>query len=206
MSQIAVKLILTGARAGMTCQLGNFQFVEGATFVRGNGKDVDGKCTYLGRCYKAWPEGSQELEHFQRLDQERINGASKVDPPAQSGQTDAVSGRVQSRRGESAEVAAAAGTEPVDPARPDRSGGVSGGDGHQVSGNAEGEFRTGRIVESVKALDSNNDEHWTADGRPRMDAVEKAFGSADISRADVELALPSFNREVAIASAANAAR
>jgi hypothetical protein len=52
------------------------------------------------------------------------------------------------------------------------------------------------ILEAVQALDPQNDEHWTADGLPRLDAVENLLGS-DISRKVVTNAAPDFSRAVA---------
>ena len=204
MSHVRRKLILTGAHAGKTIQLGNFQFVNGATVVEGAANDVEGKCTYLGRCYKAWPDGSLELQHFQRLDQEREakrHGAGKANETAQQGHTGALPGGVQSD---------GRGSPPIPPdngqgAAPDSSGAagsVSNGNGQQDAGDSDTGWRTGRLGEAVRGLDPDNDEHWTADGRPRMDAVEAAFGSADVNRVDVQQAAPGFDREVARAAKA----
>jgi hypothetical protein len=52
------------------------------------------------------------------------------------------------------------------------------------------------ILEAVRSLDPQNDEHWTADGQPRLDAVENKLGG-DVSRKDVTNAAPDFTRTVA---------
>lgn len=52
------------------------------------------------------------------------------------------------------------------------------------------------ILEAVRGLDPNNDEHWTADGQPRLDAVENLLGG-DVSRKAVTNAAPDFTRQVA---------
>jgi len=57
------------------------------------------------------------------------------------------------------------------------------------------------ILEALKQLDPKNDEHWTGDGLPRMDAVEALVGDESIKRADVTAASPDFNREAAAATA-----
>lgn len=56
---------------------------------------------------------------------------------------------------------------------------------------------TTKIQEALKQLDPANDDHWTADGLPRMDAVEKLVGSSDITREDVTNAAPDFTRDTA---------
>lgn len=52
------------------------------------------------------------------------------------------------------------------------------------------------ILEAVRGLDPQNDEHWTADGLPRLDAVENLLGG-DVSRKAVTNAAPDFTRAVA---------
>ncbi|QDP53462.1 MAG: hypothetical protein GOVbin4933_8 [Prokaryotic dsDNA virus sp.] len=52
------------------------------------------------------------------------------------------------------------------------------------------------ILEAVRDLDPQNDEHWTADGLPRLDAVENLLGG-DVSRKAVTNAAPDFTRAVA---------
>jgi len=50
------------------------------------------------------------------------------------------------------------------------------------------------IRQALTALDPTNDEHWTNDGSPRMDAVERLVGTKSITRRDVVDAAPMFNR------------
>lgn len=73
-------------------------------------------------------------------------------------------------------------------------GSLSGGDGHQHSGDDGAAEFSGRLRKAVESLDAENDEHWTADGRPRVDAVEKAYGKAGVTRADVERVAPGLTR------------
>jgi hypothetical protein len=76
-------------------------------------------------------------------------------------------------------------------------GSVPSGDGHQDSGDDGSAERTRRVREAVAALDPENDEHWTAGGVPRIDAVEKALGRAGLTRAEVERAVPGYTRDTA---------
>lgn len=52
------------------------------------------------------------------------------------------------------------------------------------------------IKAALAKLDPANDEHWTTDGLPRLDAVEAMVGSA-VSRKDITNAAPEFTRGVA---------
>jgi hypothetical protein len=55
-----------------------------------------------------------------------------------------------------------------------------------------------KIKEALSHLDPANDEHWTADGLPRMDAiVELLGGDTSVTRKDVTDAVPGLTREVA---------
>jgi len=60
------------------------------------------------------------------------------------------------------------------------------------------------IKEALAQLDPMVDEHWTADGLPRMDVVEGLVGTKEITRQDVTEADPEFCREEALNRAAEA--
>jgi hypothetical protein len=53
------------------------------------------------------------------------------------------------------------------------------------------------IEDALKQLDPKNNDHWTADGLPRIDAVRSLTGDQTIGREAVEKASPGFNREAA---------
>ncbi len=52
------------------------------------------------------------------------------------------------------------------------------------------------ILEALLGLSPGNDEHWTADGLPRLDAVENLLG-ASVTRKQLTNAAPDFNRAMA---------
>lgn len=54
-----------------------------------------------------------------------------------------------------------------------------------------------KILSALLQLDTNNDDHWTSDGLPRMDAVEAIVGNKGITRQQVTAAKPGFSRAVA---------
>lgn len=51
-----------------------------------------------------------------------------------------------------------------------------------------------KIIESVAKLDVANDNHWTADGLPRLDTLRILLMTPSLSREDVESAIPNFKR------------
>lgn len=52
------------------------------------------------------------------------------------------------------------------------------------------------ILDALRQLDPLNDDHWTANGDPRIEAVKVLLG-ADITRGEIVSAAPDFNREKA---------
>lgn len=168
MATLAIKMILTGGRAGRTELLHKWRFVNGVHILHGDEKTVMGAVKYLGRVFKAFPEGSEELRaHGGGA---LPNSQRPVDsgvPPVQSGAPE-----VPADNGSGAAGAA-----------PGASGGVSEGSGYK-------DARLGKIAQAVAALDRANDDHWTADGLPRVDAVSTLAGDATVSRKDVDKAAP----------------
>lgn len=51
-----------------------------------------------------------------------------------------------------------------------------------------------KLARAVRALDAEDEANWTADLKPSMSAVAKAYGSSGLTRADVEAAAPGFRR------------
>lgn len=51
-----------------------------------------------------------------------------------------------------------------------------------------------KLKKAVAKLDPANDDHWTREGLPAMKAVEAFYGSADITRADVEAVAKGLHR------------
>lgn len=52
-----------------------------------------------------------------------------------------------------------------------------------------------KIVEALKKLDVTNDNHWTADGLPRLDTVKMLASDQSITRDQANAAAPGFCRE-----------
>lgn len=53
------------------------------------------------------------------------------------------------------------------------------------------------LAEAIQQLDPKNDNHWTADGQPRIDTLKTMTGDQSVSRDSVEKAVPNYNRETA---------
>lgn len=57
------------------------------------------------------------------------------------------------------------------------------------------------ILEALAKLDQSNDEHWTADGLPRVDVIGKMIGQTDLKRQDITNAAPEFVRGATLGEA-----
>lgn len=55
-----------------------------------------------------------------------------------------------------------------------------------------------QIIEALKKLDLANDNHWTADGLPRLDTVKMLASDQTLTRELVEVAAPGFSRATAL--------
>lgn len=192
MSVITAKLILTGARAGMTCVLGKWHFIEGVATITGPQLEVRNVCEYIGRVYKAFPEGSTDLAHYQALDEEEKHGKRDLQGATEPGAAAAHGGAVQPTGGGAATVPADHGGGTDDADGGDK-GLLPGGAGHADTGVHGSALETDRIVAAVMQLDANNAEHWTDDGLPRLDAVEQLYGKP-LTRAQVDAAVPGVRR------------
>lgn len=53
------------------------------------------------------------------------------------------------------------------------------------------------IKAALKALNPTNDEHWTADGMPRVDVVAKLVENDELKRVDITTSVPDFTRMTA---------
>jgi hypothetical protein len=205
-----VVLVATGAKTGHTFVAGKHQFVNGITVVKGAGA-----VRYFGRVYKAYPVGSLELERAKEADacnllleitngvakvlnepKDKLNGSSEIHSTVGIGrQGQQVSSSVQSSGGESTKIPTADGGRTND----HQAGGterVSSRGGQSDSGH-DGDFPSerGRILKALEALDNKNNEHWTNDGRPRIDAIEAVSGVTGLSRQHIDNVAPEFRRK-----------
>jgi hypothetical protein len=51
-----------------------------------------------------------------------------------------------------------------------------------------------KILDAVRQLDTKNDNHWTADGLPRIETVKMLAGDSSLTRESLEKSAPGFNR------------
>lgn len=192
MSVISTTFVLTGPLAGKTINLGSlpYPFREGRMTLSGPAEDMGLHARFLERNWQAYPVGHPALE-------EVPDGERDIQTDSQQDGQPPVRGDVQSE-GDGAE----AGEQ-----REDDGGGAADTatrEGEDAAGDGQTEGVTEPVADidyklqrAVMSLDPADDNQWTKDGKPAMTAVEKVYGSAGITRADVEAAAPGHTRDKA---------
>lgn len=193
MSVITRTLVLVGAYAGQTVALKaggtTFEFEDGKIEVSGPDTDVENLSKFLRNNYQAYPEGSKELEEAQAAIEEAMAHEDAVDEGSAGADSEHPGGSDDPDGG--AGEGTDTGTEAAD-----GGGDVQAGEGSEGLQAPAGDGQS-PIAEALNKLDPEDDEAWTADGKPKMSAVEAALGRTDVTRAQVDAAVPGFNREVA---------
>jgi hypothetical protein len=204
MSTLKRTLVLTGPLAGKTMVLGTgklsklqFQFTKGRCTIQGSEKDVEGVTKYLGRCYKAYPEGSLELRALQEPQGGEADGKSNLQAGSESGQSEKVPGQVQSGGEGITQIPSVDGEGNVTSDQGE-TGTVPSGDGQPDSGvsTSPNGVESQPLYKAIMTLDPLNDEHWNKAGLPRVDVLEGMIGP-DATRKNNEAVAPGYNREKA---------
>lgn len=195
---IDVVLVLVGHFAGKTVTLRGYRFFEGKMRLTGAEEEVAGLAKYLRKSYQAFPEGSRELAEAQaRIEGVTEDGKCDTDSRTGNGADNNLQGEVQ-QVGSGPEAPLADDGPGADDSAEGQAGSVPNGDGHLDAGIpvAPGTGEPSRLRQALKKLDHNNDEHWSKEGVPRMDAIQDFYGSANVSRKAVEAHAPGFLRGV----------
>lgn len=188
-------LVLTGAKTGKTIKLNGHRFIKGELQVCGAAQELQGLITYFGRTYAAFLKGSTQLKEAQVKDAE--DGTSEIQEDEGDGQPEPIPSDRESDGGKP--TPKTTNDEPGDVGSEGGStGDISDRDGHSNTGVcSEEDDINQRLLKAITTLNPDNADHWTNDGRPRMDAVETAYGSAGVTRKMVEVTIPGYNRELA---------
>src|SRR5690606_20228509 len=195
---VQTTFVLTGPLAGRTIRLGSqpYVFKDGRLTITAPAEEIALHARFLERNWQAYPEGHPALEG--QADGQRdlqTNTQQDGQPP---GRSDGQPNGGGTEAGGEADNGAGA-TDP----EAGQTGSVPGGDGQQAQLNPPPPEVNIKLRKAVLGLDPADDTHWTKDGRPAMTAVEKLYGSAAITRADVEAGAPGWPREKARAAAAH---
>lgn len=185
---VTVTFVLTGAYAGRTITLGSlpYPFKEGKLSLTGPAEEVALHARFMERNWQAFPEGHERLKEPENGQREIQSGAQQP-----NGQADLHGDGEPGGSGAGPGVAG-----PVDGGS--AGGGEAGNPGAEaVRGDGPAPELNTKLQKAVMDLDPADDSHWTKEGKPAITAVEKLYGSAGITRADVEAVAPGFKRKAA---------
>lgn len=197
------KLVLTGHFAGQNAKLRGHEFKRGTLVLNGTMESVQGLVTYMGKCYQAYLEGSDELAAAQVRDKEARNGKRYPE----GGNSEAGKSPDGDLGPEGPGAPEEAPTEGDGDADADSGGPGSdaGGTGHEDTGvpaPEKGRIETSplngdmtELKSAVEALDPDVDANWTAAGLPTMVALEHVSGG--VTRKMVREAAGNWNRDAA---------
>lgn len=196
---IQTTFVLTGPLAGRTIRLGSqpYPFDKGRLTITAPAEEVALHARFLERNWQAYPEGHPALK-------EVPDGQRDLQEGSQPDGQQPVHSDVQPNGGgtEAGDAAPVSGGGVE--AEAGQAGGVPDGDGQPAvltdpAKEPTVELNT-KLQKAVLGLDPADDTHWTKDGKPAMTAVEKLYGSAGITRADVEAVAPGHTRDKAKAA------
>ena len=184
---IRLVFFLTGALTGKTIKLGDYSFLDGKCEVTSTHDQMPLHARFLERNWSAFAENDPRLKEAQA----NVLNQVHEDGNGPSGSSEVHGSNLES--GNPPEVVGNpdSGEPPADP---------STGNSEPNANQSDRPPQVVKLEAAIRMLDPANDLHWTATGLPTMAAVEKFFGSAGITRADVAGALPGFNREQAQAA------
>lgn len=208
------KLILTGAREGKTCVVGNIAFKDGVGIAYApDHKGLEGVCKYMARSYQAYRVDSPQLKAYMAAKPEPattvVNNVAPVVPTTEGGpdgtgkanaegnqsggSSPVVPSGIQTGIGGPADETPAHGAG-NDNTSTDGAKHIPGGHGHEHAGVSGAEANRGNIQAAAIKLDPANDEHWTPDGLPKVDAIASIAGMQALTRAEVDAAVPGLTR------------
>ena len=202
---------LFGPRKGQTVMLNRHQFVNGILTLLQDSNNM-GTAARVFSFYRAYARGTPEYDAAV-AEEEAENGTGEVpeaslegiDPPAPAG--------VQSNGGGPPEGAAEVSGVDVDSGGTNPANAGTNGNGHEHAGvpkfPEDANYRAEEpsssvntdVANAVRKLDPDVDSHWVMTGghkgKPKLQAVEDAYGKNTLTRQDIETAMPGYNRNAA---------
>lgn len=206
---------LFGPRKGQTININGHPFRNGVAHLAYSSEAM-GSCIKVLSSYGAYARGTREYNEAVEAE-ERERGISEILEASNGGADDSVRSGVRP-----------SGQRPPAPSTDDWAGGNDSqrtdgpssdpsGDGHEHAGipkfPEDKDFQPTEpsssvnegILAAVMKLDPEVNDHWVqtgaAKGLPKLNAVEEAYGRANLTRQDVEAAAPGFNRDQAFENA-----
>lgn len=202
---------LFGPRKGQTVVLNGHPFIDGICTLVQSSENM-GTAARVFSFYRAYARGTPEYDAAVAAE-EAENGTGEVvtasvegsDPAVQAGVQPDGGGLAEEATDTSGDIARSGGANPASTG--------SAGDGHGHSGvpkfpedaNYRAEEPSSEVnvdvANAVYKLDPDVDSHWVMTGahkgKPKLQAVEDAYGKAGLTRQDIEAAMPGYSRATA---------
>lgn len=203
---------LFGPRKGQTININGHRFVNGMANLIQSQENM-GSCMRVLSFYGAFARGTAEYDAAVAAE-EAENGANEVPEASIEGANKSAPTGVQPDGRGSAEETADVGGGDAGTEGSNGSGSNPDGNGREHAGVPKfPEDKDRRTIEppsevdvdvaaAVKKLDPEVDAHWVMTGahkgKPKLNAVEEAYGKAGLTRQDVEAAVPGWDRDKAL--------
>ncbi len=206
---------LFGPRKGQTININGHNFRNGVATLAYSSEAM-GSCMKVLRSYGAFARGTQE--YLDAMDKEEAaNGVNDILAASDGGSDDPIRSGVRPVGAQPPPSPANASAGGNDSQRATGPNGDPAGHGHEHAGipkfPEDKDFRATEpsssvnvgIMAAVMKLDPEVDDHWVqtgaAKGLPKLNAVEEAYGKANLTRQDVDAAAPNYNRDRAYETA-----
>ncbi len=206
---------LFGPRKGQTMVINNHPFVDGICILVQSSENM-GTAARVLSFYGAYHRGSLEYDAALAAE-EAANGADDSSSPSVEGADPAVEADLGSDGAGPSEGEAVPSAGNVDPGGSDPASVDASGDGHEHAGvpkfPEDADYRAeepsssvdAEVAAAVRKLDPDVDSHWVLTGahkgKPKLQAVEDAYGKNTLTRQDIESAMPGYNRGAAAEAA-----
>lgn len=191
-----MKFILTGAHAGKTIKINHVQFKDGVGDHPGPIDKMAGLIAYLAT-FNAYPAGSDQLAAAQKRDKEIANGPSAI----LSGQGRGAESGLEADKPSTGETGGPGATGTETAAEGSGAGEEGGAQAGHVASQSQ-DPKTLKVIDAIKALSPDVPGNWTDEGLPAVAVVAEASGVIEVSRKDIETAMPGYTRAKALADMA----
>lgn len=190
---MAMKFIITGSDRGKPKLIGSHQFdANGEYHYAGDPAAIGSLLKYFAT-FNTYLVGSNEYEVACARDKELFGyGQSKTAEGGRKVGSDIPPGTNGNGTGGSAGSAS--------PASPQIESGAqgSGAESGRVAFPKSDDPEVNNLQDAIAALDSATDDHWNEEGLPRINAVEELAKVAGLTRKQIEVAAPGYNRDAAM--------
>lgn len=203
---------LFGPRKGQTVVLNKHLFMNGICTLVQSSENM-GTAARVFSFYMAYARGTPEYDAALAAEEAEANGTDEIPEASLEGIDSTAPAGVQPDGGGPSEGSADVSGVDAETRGADPSIAGPTGDGHEHAGvpkfPEDKDYRAEEppssvntsVANAIRKLDPDVDSHWVMTGahkgKPKLQAVEDAYGKAGLTRQDIEAAMPGYNRRAA---------